>query len=207
VKARKQQGEKKMPRNATATATPEAPIVVEQPAPTRIAMSRTCNCCQRSFNARVLRSDINDLCEACYDEAGFENAHNDGHHDTNADEGCHVCSATDPHASYRSRPASGQQGKVLTTTDGRLGVNAPVLPEGAERVKLTGTRLGRPAAKYNGEASVIVRDNHVWGGHSSWVLVIPDGMTQRRWFWSEDVEAIAAPRARRARRAPAQVAA
>lgn len=31
------------------------------------------------------------LCERCYDEAGIENAHSDGHHDAEKDMTCHEC--------------------------------------------------------------------------------------------------------------------
>lgn len=177
----------------------------------RIAQETNCICCARSFNARVIRSDVSHLCVPCFDEAGEENAHQDGHHDLNVDgqmdvsnANCHICNETDPHAGFRSRPASGNQGKVMSDTDGRLVANTPSLPADAERVRLTGKRLGVPNAKYVGEASVIKRDTHTWGGHSSWVLVIVDGVTQRRWFWSEDVEdASTPPRRNRGRRSAA----
>lgn len=182
-----------MPRNASA-----------------IVMDTECACCHRNFSRSVRNpmnptsakrsSDLQHLCEGCYDEAGFENAHNDGHHET-PDAGCYVCNGTDAHPFLpvvaEVAPVRVGAGRVASEADGRLKPNAPTLPENPARVKLTGVRLGQPAPKYVGQASVIKADNHVWGGHSNWVMVIVDGMTQRRWFWAEDVTPVRAPRARR----------
>lgn len=169
---------------------------------TRISLPTVCQCCGRQLKAWTVSEDVNHLCVRCNAEALNENAHSDGHHTDAPDENCHVCTATDPHAGLRDQTVNGAQGKVLTDADGRLGVNAPAVPEGAERVKLTGFRLGRVAAKYavGTEASVIKRDAHVFQGHASWVLVMIDGATQRRWFWTEDVAPVAVRRSRPSRR-------
>lgn len=176
----------------------------------RIALPVACGCCGRRFNNRsVIRGSTQEICEFCYEEAGYENAHSDGHHEPLADGainvlqiGCHICQGTDPHAGFAApRGAAEGAGRVMSDTDDRLRGNAPVLPENPNRVKLTGMRLGVPAPKYVGEASVIKADNHVWGGHSNWVMVIPDGMTTRRWFWAEDVETLPVARQRRGRSA------
>lgn len=178
------------------------PVVAEDGTPTEASVEILnpvrpgfCACCgtRRIASAAETAHGL-ELCVRCYDEAGYENAHSDGHHADEADANCHVCQGTDPHAGIRA-PGVGS-GACVRTDDGRLKDMAPSLPENPARVKLTGVRLGQPAPKYVGQASVIKADNHVWGGHSNWVMVIVDGMTQRRWFWAEDVKAVRAPRAR-----------
>lgn len=182
------------------------PVVAEDGTPTEATVAILtgspvrrgfCACCgtRRIAPAAETAHGV-DLCVICYDEAGMENAHSDGHHEAEADANCHVCQGTDPHAGIRAVPVGA--GACVRTDDGRLKDMAPSLPENPERVRLVGIRLGEAAPKYdNLQASVIKRDNHVWGGHNSWVMVIVDGMTQRRWFWSEDVRPVRAPRARR----------
>lgn len=182
-----------MPSTETATATAAR------------RLETACLCCGRRFNGvRVIRSELSHLCEPCYDEAGDLNAHNDGHHDGTASESCCVCQDTDPHGTFRTREVTGNQGKCLTDTDGRKKENAPTVPADAERVQLTGMRLGRPSVKDAAglQGSVIKRSTHTTAGHSVWALVQVDGITQRRWFWAEDLEAVAPVRpARRSRRA------
>lgn len=161
-----------------------------------------CVCCRtrRIANPAETAHGV-DLCVRCYDEAGFENAHSDGHHDDAPDANCHVCQGTDPHAGIRA--AGVGAGRVASAADGRLKENAPSVPENASRVKLVGVRCGLPNARYGSEAhplmaQVIKTSTHTWKGYTGdWYCVLPEGQSVRRWFWASDVKTVRAPRAPR----------
>lgn len=51
-----------------------------------------CRGCDQRFRAIDLDMSTR-MCEECFDAAGLENEHNDGHHDDNPDPGCPWCTA------------------------------------------------------------------------------------------------------------------
>lgn len=54
----------------------------------------TCRSCNQQFGWQDMEPDTNTLlCPDCYDKAGMENAHNDGHHTTQSNPDCHYCTA------------------------------------------------------------------------------------------------------------------
>lgn len=57
--------------------------------------AKKCNSCQ---TRPVGSNNMAELCEACYDYAGWENQHQDDNHDggENLDPNCLVCHGTDP---------------------------------------------------------------------------------------------------------------
>lgn len=174
----------------------------------RIAQPTACICCARPFSRRVARSaDSVENCDVCWEEAGYENAHSDGHHDdeeAGPQADCHVCQGTSAHAFLEGAtvtstpsPRNGA-GRVASTADGRLKANAPTLPESPDRVRLQGTIRGQASVKYNGLlASVIRRSTHTWDRHAGdWVQVQIDGQVQCRWFYAEEVKPVRKSRAR-----------
>lgn len=52
--------------------------------------TKVCEFCgKRTWESRIDWST--GLCEQCYEDAGYENAHSDGHHDNEPDMNCPVC--------------------------------------------------------------------------------------------------------------------
>lgn len=150
-----------------------------------IAQSPTCECCGRTFNARLTRSSVSGLCEACFDEAGMENAHVDGHHET-PDANCHLCQNVDAHAGIRVGAAAGA-GRVASEADGRLKANAPTVPETAKRVKVA-TQKGKENTKFAGmTGSVILEETYAGVPHYKVKL---DDVAQVRWFYVSDVQPV-----------------
>ena len=156
--------------------------------------STTCDCCGVTLRRDSEGFNIQ-LCQRCFDEAGYENAHNDGHHaldgidmsQTDAlarlaaeQAACHICSGRDPHATVRLGAAAGA-GRVASEADGRLKANAPVVPETAKRVRIV-TQCGRNTKFAGLTGSVIIHEREIWN------KVKIDGVTQVRWFHDADLK-------------------
>lgn len=171
-------------------------------------METNCLCCNRKLNA-VLRSSVSSLCNPCFDEAGIENAHQDGHHAETPATDCPACTATyDPHAGIRTRQVSGLQGKVVNAeTDGRIKGQAKAPAADAVRGTFGAapTLRGTPALQFAGLGYAVLKTGHTWAGHK-WTQVRVDGMATNKWFWDADLVASAAPTNRRRGRAAAAAA-
>lgn len=152
-----------------------------------------CICCQtaRVASAQETAHGV-DLCVRCYDEAGYENAHSDGHHTDAADENCHVCQGTDPHASIRG--AAVGAGRVVRESDGRLQANAPVPAADAKRVRVVSFR-GDVTHKTVGLTGSIVTAEPKTVKGDKFHLVKLDAQGQCRWYLVSELKktTVAAP--------------
>lgn len=175
-----------MPRTTTA-ATP----VVAESTTAAGRMETNCLCCNRKLNS-ALRSELSHLCTVCYDEAGYENAHNDGHHsaeEQGPNEVCHLCTGANPHAGIRTRVASGNQGKVVNPeADRRIKgkAQAPATDAAIVAFPARPTLRGKASPSLSGLTYQVLKSNHKWAGHT-WTQVRIEGMDTNKWFWTEDL--------------------
>lgn len=167
---------------------------------TQLNLPKVCDCCGRQLKLLNRSWDAAHLCVRCNAEALNENAHADGHHADAADESCHVCTATDPHAGLRDQAVNGDQGKVLTEADGRLGVNRPAPAEDAARVRVLSHRNYGVNTPLVGAVGAVILTDEARG----YAKVKLDTRTAVLWFLLTDLEPetpVRAPRVRRSRRA------
>lgn len=86
----------------------------------RPALSTTCICCGER---KIDRTQSDCLCSLCWEEAGFENEHSDGYHET-PNALCHVCQGFDPHQPVKHTAGNVEGGKVRdASSDRRLASN------------------------------------------------------------------------------------